>query len=364
MLPQLVLSVLLCLFLVSDDVTAAAPKFRPSRTGRHANPLREIVVNRQVNAGDIRRGTPTRRQNCPVPLQSGICPDILCSGVYVNPLTDAGNCGSCAHTCQAGSPTTESQSETCQGGVCGCYDADYNTLCQEGCSDLNTDHYNCGECSHICGDINEGFYCQNGVCVFEDCPTGEASCRSGCSILATDASNCGACGVVCKAGEPTTESHSETCQGGLCGCYDSDYNSLCSDGCSDLSTDHYNCGACDHICGSANEGNLCSDGKCVYEVCSTEAEPDDCITGCTNLDNSSSNCGTCGNACKLATSGSSLPETCQSGVCGCYDSEFHTDCPDGCSALNSDLHNCGQCGHVCGDGNEGFICLGGLCIAV
>ncbi|KZO90084.1 hypothetical protein CALVIDRAFT_414325 [Calocera viscosa TUFC12733] len=263
MFTRLLLCVLICTFIACDGVIAS-PQFRPSRTGRHLNPLEELVAKRQVKADDLRRGTPTRRQNCPVPLQSGICPDLLCSGVYVNPQTDFYNCGGCAKQCRVAQSTTESQAETCEGGTCGCYDPSFPTLCAYGCSDLDNDHYNCGECGHVCEDLSEGFICSNGLCVFEVCPTGEASCITGCTVLATDAENCGACGHACPAAQSTTESQAQTCEGGTCGCYDPSFPTLCPYGCSNLDNDHYNCGQCGYVCDDLSVGFICSNGVCGF----------------------------------------------------------------------------------------------------
>jgi hypothetical protein len=71
---------------------------------------------------------------------------------------------------------------------------------------------------------------------------------------------------------------------------------VCGSTCSDLSTDPYNCGACDHACAT---GAACAGGAC--SACPAD-KPTLCVAPteyCADTQSDPSNCGTCGHACAL-----------------------------------------------------------------
>lgn len=85
------------------------------------------------------------------------------------------------------------------------------TNCGGFCTDLSTDHGNCGacgnRCSQVCGpDCN----CVAGTCT-RYCGGGLTNCGNVCVDLLNDGTNCGGCGIVCiYAGVVVA------CQGGAC----------------------------------------------------------------------------------------------------------------------------------------------------
>jgi hypothetical protein len=86
-----------------------------------------------------------------------------CSGVCVDVLTDAANCGGCGGLCGAG--------QFCSGAAClrsapdgidlGACASQGLTDCGGVCADLGSDLYNCGACGSICP---AGAYCSGGAC--------------------------------------------------------------------------------------------------------------------------------------------------------------------------------------------------------
>lgn len=79
------------------------------------------------------------------------------------------------------------------------------TLCDQRCTSLSGDPYNCGRCGQVCGS---GQICQNGVCIpFCTQPTPDP-CNGMCTSLLDDPNNCGSCGFACPPGN--------FCDGGKC----------------------------------------------------------------------------------------------------------------------------------------------------
>jgi hypothetical protein len=67
----------------------------------------------------------------------------------------------------------------------------------------------------------------------------------------------------------------------------------CGGFCTDVSTDHGNCGACGHACPF---GSNCTTGACV-PISRCEEGLTDCGGACVNLQNNSNHCGQCENVC-------------------------------------------------------------------
>jgi len=106
-------------------------------------------------------------------------------------------------------------------------------------------------CQSICsGDLcTVDWYCQPTA----TCPPGFTLCATGCSNLSTDKANCGACGNSCGSG---------ICCGGNC-C--SSGMKCCGGACTNVSSDPANCGSCGATC-----SQCCYNGSCgVNSVCAS-----------------------------------------------------------------------------------------------
>lgn len=109
-----------------------------------------------------------------------------------------------------------------------------------------------------CTDIAGSFLCPDPAAVPPTgCPEGWTNCRGVCTNLATDHGNCGSCGNSCGIDANCVNAHCEFyCAPGLvdCGGY-----------CADLQTDFRSCGACGHHCGIDTYGaGECIGGECYY----------------------------------------------------------------------------------------------------
>jgi hypothetical protein len=118
-------------------------------------------------------------------------------------MSDVANCGACGNacangqSCRAGSCTSES----CNGQPCAL------TCCGgTSCVDTQRDPDNCGLCGRRCNrDLGEQCVAQAGslsscqvVCGGEACLQGESCCQDACTDLQNDSFNCGRCGHACS----------------------------------------------------------------------------------------------------------------------------------------------------------------------
>jgi hypothetical protein len=204
------------------------------------------------------------------------------------------------------------------GATCdpGCTDTDGGvelTCCANGCVDLHSDLFNCGECDNECA-LDE--ICQAGICFTPDCMPEcldvQLCCGDNeCIDPMSDNLNCGECGNVCDA--------PYGCVGGVC------------------------------QCGSGATARVCTpDQEC-------------CAGSCVNLESDANNCGACGASCG--------GEPCNGGQCTCGSST----CPTGqtccdvttadpyCADLSSDMEHCGGCNTTC-DSERSTGCVAGQCL--
>ena len=86
-------------------------------------------------------------------------------------------------------------------------------VCNDICTDPQTDQNNCGACGTPCG---AGTFCSGGSCQVL-CGVGQQNCSGSCRTVASDPANCGACGMACPAGQYCNAGTcSATCDFELC----------------------------------------------------------------------------------------------------------------------------------------------------
>ncbi len=292
--------------------------------------------------------------------------DTCCGETCVNTKVSPYHCGSCTNVCATGA-TCESgvcvSQPTCNGGPV-CTGAD--TCCRSGCTDTRTNPQNCGVCEDICAT---GDTCQGGRCTAPAschggpvCTGALQCCKTGCTNIDTDPENCGDCGNVCPPDYTcvaATCKASASCRGGppCTGALQ-----CCASGCTNVDTDPYNCGYC---------GNVCEDGaSCVGAVCQATCNGGPactgvytcCATGCTNTQTDPNNCDGCGYVCPTGYtcvgSTCTAPASCNGGpVC----TGLEQCCKTGCTNIDTDPNNCGKCGHACPSTDT---CVGGTCTPI
>jgi hypothetical protein len=207
-------------------------------------------------------GTNVISPGCPSPFT--YCPNDGCVDTQVDNL----HCGSCFATCPSGAKCldgicTGSSSQTCAPGTVFC--ANFGE-----CLDTKSNPFACGSCSTPCN----GTRCNNGTCDPKSCISPTATfCPSGCSELSRDFQNCGACGNQCGP--------ADSCQGGKCVPPQCDGATYCRNtGCTDTTSDTLNCGGCDKSCfltGSSFDGTAYS---CNNGTCSCSFNANKCGKGC------------------------------------------------------------------------------------
>lgn len=129
------------------------------------------------------------------------CPSatVFCAGYCIEPANHAKFCGATAGCGDgAGSKGQECASvQQCIAGKC-------TTECPQGetgcpangsvaCVDTRTSNSDCGSCGHSCGAGT----CSRGIC----CPVGQESCQGQCKNTQIDPTSCGGCGVKCDVGQ-------------------------------------------------------------------------------------------------------------------------------------------------------------------
>lgn len=228
----------------------------------------------------------------------------LCGGDCADLQTDPNYCGHCDTACT----TPANATATCAKGVCG-YTCNANfTDCGNGlCADLQTDQDHCGACGTACMTANGAPACQDGQCAVAMCNTGFGDCNmtaaDGCEAnLQTNLDHCGDCEHICSQVDNGTAS----CQDGMCGYSCAVGFTNCGNGvCADLQTDPKNCNACGDACAvPANSTATCTKGVCDI-LC--DANFSLCGSTCANLQTDADNCGTCGHGCAGGA--------CEMGVC-------------------------------------------------
>jgi hypothetical protein len=136
------------------------------------------------------------------------------------------------------------------------------TACNGSCVDLETDIFNCGECSAFCASG----YCIDGVCEDIVCPDPYLACDDTCVDPETDYRHCGACNNACD---------SQLCLGGTCAPGTMCQNSMapCSGICSGVcrletadACDGMCYGTCSGTCDNEDTAGMCQgncDGDCL-----------------------------------------------------------------------------------------------------
>ena len=145
------------------------------------------------------------------------------------------------------------------------------TNCGGSCVDLETDFFNCGECSAFCSSG----YCVAGVCQDITCPAPFTACDDTCVDLETDYRHCGACNNACA---------NDLCLGGTCA-----PETACTVGAAPCS------GICLGVCEMPTSGAC--EGLC-YGMCSGTCDAEDTAGNCQGMCD-----GDCLGDCYLNTGG-------------------------------------------------------------
>src|SRR5262249_33278284 len=145
-----------------------------------------------------------------------------------------------------------------------------------GCETPVTTTANCGMCGVACATLNGTPVCNTATmpatCAVGSCGQGYAHCAgqpgTNCEtfVLGNDPNNCGACGHVCSTANGTP-----VCNGGVCGV------GSCNQGfahCAPTGTDcetmlgtTADCSACGDVCTTQNGAPACTGGHCAVGSC-------------------------------------------------------------------------------------------------
>lgn len=192
------------------------------------------------------------------------CAGGYCSGKLSTAADSSGTCiayhadgTTCSATAECG-PPAECLEKVCRlHPVFGCVAATMQLVpgssalcangkppCNTGCTDLNTDSNNCGQCNIKCPSDAQ---CVAGTCT---CGSQQVLCNGVCTAINTDPNHCGTCDTKCTTGQ--------TCSLGLCtGC--SSGLTLCGTTCVNFLNDASHCGDCSTTCA---QGDACVSGNC------------------------------------------------------------------------------------------------------
>ena len=205
----------------------------------------------------------------------------------------------------------------------------------------------------LCG--TESRTCVNGVWSAWSACSGEGVCQSGTS------QSCGTGG---------TQTCTDACQWGPCGCAAGQLACGASGACSSPD-DPKTCGSCGHDCTAlanvAAAGVGCQDGQCSYQCASGFADCAGAGDGCTTDLSDPAHCGTCDNDC-TSLAHVAGPTSCTAGACVVPTSscaagfaDCNGDPKDGCEADFGAAATCGSCTIAC-TGTEP-LCASGTCAA-
>ncbi|WP_146646582.1 hypothetical protein [Labilithrix luteola] len=276
-------------------------------------------------------------------------------------------------------PLSYCPSDQCPAGYTTCPNSEF--LCDV---NLQADRQNCGACGAACPVTSERetYECIDGKCVMQ-CSTSPPTLDcdglpdNGCEAYAERNTSCGACGVICT--DPTKPCLRQSIGNNdfKCGCPHGDY---CLGECVDMTSDDFNCGACDNYCPRSGDGGSipssfhmyygCANSECGHPKCKANwANCDgDFSNGCETSLLSATDCGACGTTC-------SAGQACKKDE-GYAGSPPRCMCPDGqsycpseasenagsCRDFASDRKNCGGCNIVCPVTNTSVgICVKGIC---
>jgi hypothetical protein len=198
----------------------------------------------------------------------GDCNGSAADGCEHPVLADTTHCGECERACA----TTNVASLECSAGACssscaaGFANCQQGELPDDGCeTPVLTDAANCGGCDNACPG---NFICKAGRCACD----GRNDCGNGNGVeCVSDVCECDQ--VACRPGERCRDSQGDkvcSCNGSTGpGCSASELCCTVS-GCTDVTSDPSNCGACDRLCGT---GFVCAAGACQCD------SPQDCGAG-------------------------------------------------------------------------------------
>ena len=209
-----------------------------------------------------------------------------------------------------------------------------------------------GEGTGVETGADEGAPQESGVGDAEGgCGAGFVTCDGGCTLLTADPRNCGACGNDCSL-LMNVSSAGLACRGGSCSYGCAPGYADCADsgtGCATSLQSSTHCGSCDIGCSGATPACTSVDGGPYACVTGCSNGQSNCGGACADLMTDNAHCGSCSMSC-------SSPRQCQGGMCQCTGGQSW--CTNACVNLQTDPNNCGVCGMVCSNVDQ---CTAGTC---